>query len=90
VTICALAGFVVMRCTDPDGSRSHIGALLLGYYTDDKSGRAGFGSEPNRMFGPGKTSLAHDGSSVAAGAPMPGFRRPCAVNQICALESSPQ
>ncbi len=50
MTICALAGFAVMRCTDPDGSRSHIGALLLGYYTDDKSGRAGFGSEPNRMF----------------------------------------
>ena len=33
--------------TDPEGSRSHIGALLLGYYTDDGllhyAGRAGTG-----------------------------------------------
>jgi bifunctional non-homologous end joining protein LigD len=33
--------------TDPDGSRSHIGALLLGYYTEDGrlhyAGRAGTG-----------------------------------------------
>jgi ATP-dependent DNA ligase len=27
--------FVVVGWTDPEGSRSHIGALLLGYYTDD-------------------------------------------------------
>ena len=25
--------FVVVGWTDPEGSRSHIGALLLGYYT---------------------------------------------------------
>ena len=37
----------VVGWTDPEGSRSHIGALLLGYYTDDgrlhHSGRAGTG-----------------------------------------------
>jgi DNA ligase D-like protein (predicted ligase) len=27
--------FVVVGWTDPEGSRSHIGALLLGYYTED-------------------------------------------------------
>ena len=26
---------MVVGWTDPEGSRSHIGALLLGYYTDD-------------------------------------------------------
>lgn len=39
--------FVVVGWTDPEGSRSHIGALLLGYYTDDGNlhyaGRAGTG-----------------------------------------------
>ena len=39
--------FVVVGWTDPTGSRSHIGALLLGYYTDDGrllyAGRAGTG-----------------------------------------------
>jgi bifunctional non-homologous end joining protein LigD len=39
--------FVVVGWTDPEGSRSHIGALLLGYYTEDSSllyaGRAGTG-----------------------------------------------
>jgi bifunctional non-homologous end joining protein LigD len=37
----------VVGWTDPEGSRSHIGALLLGYYTDDGgllyAGRAGTG-----------------------------------------------
>ena len=27
--------FVVVGWTDPEGSRSHIGALLLGYYAHD-------------------------------------------------------
>ena len=27
--------FVVVGWTDPEGSRSHIGALLLGYHTKD-------------------------------------------------------
>jgi ATP-dependent DNA ligase len=39
--------FVVVGWTDPEGSRSHIGALLLGYYADDGrlryAGRAGTG-----------------------------------------------
>jgi bifunctional non-homologous end joining protein LigD len=39
--------FVVVGCTDPAGSRSHFGALLLGYYTEDGrllyAGRAGTG-----------------------------------------------
>ena len=36
-----------MGWTDPEGSRRHIGALLLGYYTEDGrlhyAGRAGTG-----------------------------------------------
>jgi DNA ligase D-like protein (predicted ligase) len=39
--------FLVVGWTDPAGSRSHIGALLLGYYTEDGhlhyAGRAGTG-----------------------------------------------
>jgi bifunctional non-homologous end joining protein LigD len=39
--------FVVVGWTDPEGSRLHIGALLLGYYTEDGglryAGRAGTG-----------------------------------------------
>ena len=39
--------FVVVGWTDPEGSRRHIGALLLAYYTDDGrlhyAGRAGTG-----------------------------------------------
>jgi ATP-dependent DNA ligase len=39
--------FVVVGWTDPEGSRQHIGALLLGYYTEDGrlhyAGRAGTG-----------------------------------------------
>jgi DNA ligase D-like protein (predicted ligase) len=39
--------FVVVGWTDPEGSRPHLGALLLGYYTDDSkliyAGRVGTG-----------------------------------------------
>jgi ATP-dependent DNA ligase len=39
--------FVVVGWTDSEGSRPHLGALLLGYYTDDGkliySGRVGTG-----------------------------------------------
>lgn len=39
--------FVVVGWTDPEGSRSHIGALLLGYYTEEGrvhyAGRVGTG-----------------------------------------------
>ena len=41
----ALTARRVVGWTDPEGSRSHIGALLLGYYSDDGlshyAGRAG-------------------------------------------------
>ena len=39
--------FIVVGWTDPEGSRPHLGALLLGYYTDDGklvyAGRVGTG-----------------------------------------------
>jgi ATP-dependent DNA ligase len=48
---------VVVGWTDPTGSRPHIGALLVGYYTDDGrqhyAGRAGTGmtgAELKRLF----------------------------------------
>jgi ATP-dependent DNA ligase len=34
-TTAAREEFVVVGWTDPEGSQQHIGALLLGYYTDD-------------------------------------------------------
>ena len=50
--------FVVVGWTDPAGSRSHIGALLLGYYTEDGklhyAGRVGTGmtdAELRRLAG---------------------------------------
>jgi ATP-dependent DNA ligase len=41
--------FVVVGWTDPEGSREHIGALLLGYYTEDGRlhGHNGEGAEAN-------------------------------------------
>jgi bifunctional non-homologous end joining protein LigD len=45
--------FVVVGWTDPEGSRRHIGALLLGYYTDDGrlhyAGRAGTGMNDREL-----------------------------------------
>ena len=45
--------FVVVGWTDPEGSRQHIGALLLGYYTDDGrlhyAGRAGTGMNDREL-----------------------------------------
>src|SRR5258708_22117482 len=39
--------FVIVGWSDPEGSRPHLGALLLGYYTDDGkliyAGRVGTG-----------------------------------------------
>jgi bifunctional non-homologous end joining protein LigD len=50
--------FVVVGWTDPEGSRAHIGALLLGYYAEDGrllyAGRAGTGmnaAELKRLAG---------------------------------------
>ena len=45
--------FVVVGWTDPEGTRPHLGALLLGYYTDDGrliyAGRVGTGM-PDRVL----------------------------------------
>ena len=45
--------FVVVGWTDPERSRQHIGALLLGYYTDDGrlhyAGRAGTGMNDREL-----------------------------------------
>jgi bifunctional non-homologous end joining protein LigD len=45
--------FVVVGWTDPGGSRSHFGALLLGYYTEDGrlvyAGRAGTGFKEKEL-----------------------------------------
>jgi len=45
--------FVVVGWTDPTKSRPHIGALLLGYYTEDGrlhyAGRAGTGMTPKEL-----------------------------------------
>ena len=44
---------MVVGWTDPTGSRPHIGALLLGYYTDDGrlkyAGRAGTGIKDSEL-----------------------------------------
>ena len=43
--------FVVVGWSDPEGLRPHLGALLLGYYTDDSkltyAGRVGTGMPVN-------------------------------------------
>ena len=65
--------FVVVGWTDPEGSRSHIGALLLGYYTDDGrlhyAGRVGTGlteKELKRLAGELKPSNGEDASCRTA------------------------
>jgi ATP-dependent DNA ligase len=46
-------GIFVVGWTDPEGSRPHIGALRLGYYTDDGrlhyAGRAGTGMNLQKL-----------------------------------------
>ena len=63
--------FVVVGWTDPEGSRSHIGALLLGYYTDDGrlhyAGRAGTGMTDERTQAPGRGTGDAAGTEDAAG-----------------------
>jgi ATP-dependent DNA ligase len=73
------AEFLVVGWTDPEGSRSHIGALLLGYYTDDGrllyAGRAGTGYDgqgaeaPTR--GAGAAKCGEDASRRTAAARQP-------------------
>ena len=46
--------FVIVGWSDPEGSRPYLGALLLGYYTDDGkltyAGRVGTGMPASRFF----------------------------------------
>jgi bifunctional non-homologous end joining protein LigD len=50
--------FVIVGWTDPEGSRPHLGALLLGYFTDDRkliyAGRVGTGMVSIRWRGRGR------------------------------------
>ena len=72
--------FVVVGWTDPEGSRQHIGALLLGYYTDNGSlryaGRAGTGitdKELKRLAGvlaPLRAAKMPPGRAAASGQPL--------------------
>jgi bifunctional non-homologous end joining protein LigD len=69
--------FVVVSWTDPEGSRSHIGVLLLGYYTDDGrllyAGRAGTGitdKELKRLAGVLKPLAAAPRRATAARQPV--------------------
>ena len=54
--------FVVVGWTDPEGSRRHLGALLLGYYTDDGrliyAGRVGTGM-PDKVLADLRRRLGH-------------------------------
>ena len=62
--------FVVVGWTDPEGSRQHIGALLLGYYTEDGrlhyAGRAGTGMTSEGTEAPGRSAGAAAGAADAA------------------------
>jgi bifunctional non-homologous end joining protein LigD len=53
--------FVVVGWTDPEGSRPHLGALLLGYYSDDRkliyAGRVGTGM-PDKVLADLRRRLA--------------------------------
>jgi DNA ligase D-like protein (predicted ligase) len=67
--------FVVVGWTDPEGSRPHLGALLLGYYTDDGkliyAGRVGTGM-PDKVLADLRRRLeplARAGSPLSASPP---------------------
>ena len=67
--------FVVVGWTDPEGSRPHLGALLLGYYTDDGkliyAGRVGTGM-PDKTLADLRRKLEPIGeSSMPLAAPPP-------------------
>ena len=67
--------FVVVGWTDPEGSRRHIGALLLGYYTEDGrldyAGRARHRHERSRTEAPGRSAGAAAGAEDASCRPTP-------------------
>ena len=60
--------------TDPDDSRSHLGAMLLGYYTDDGrslfAGRAGTGMTDKELPSQGAGTTADTEDALAE--PPPG------------------
>ncbi|GEP61715.1 hypothetical protein [Reyranella soli] len=62
--------FVVVGWTDPEGSRSHIGALLLVYYTDDGrlhyAGRVGTGMTEEGAEAAGWSTGAAEGGEDTA------------------------
>jgi bifunctional non-homologous end joining protein LigD len=71
----------VVGWTDPEGTRSHLGALLLAYYTGDcwliYAGRTGTGM-PDKVFGDPRRSLAplsHTQSPLSVLPPRKGGRR---------------
>jgi DNA ligase D-like protein (predicted ligase) len=81
--------FVVVGWTDPEGSRPHLGALLLGYYADDGrliyAGRVGTGmpakvlADLRRRLGP----LARTSSPLSAPPPRTTrFGSPLVLSQV--------
>ena len=81
--------FVVVGWTDPEGSRPHLGALLLGYYTDDGkliyAGRVGTGmsdkvlADLRRRLEP----LARTSSPLSAPPPRKtGFGSPLVLSRV--------
>ena len=67
--------FVVVGWTDPEGSRQHIGALLLGYYTKDGrlhyAGRAGTGMNDRELERLAGTLSPLQAPKMALAAPPP-------------------
>jgi len=78
--------FVVVGWTDPEGSRPHLGALLLGYYTDEGrliyAGRVGTGM-PDKVLGDLRRRLEPLASgSTPLSAPPPSAATKIAVNSL--------
>jgi hypothetical protein len=72
--------FVVVGWTDPAGSRSHIGALLLGYYTEDgrlhHAGRAGTGMTTKEIKRLAEVLAPRQVARAPGAAPPPSRDRP--------------
>ena len=64
--------FVIVGWSDPEGSRPHLGALLLGYYADDgkliNAGRVGTGM-PVKVLAPPRPAGPQDIASERSAAP---------------------
>jgi len=81
--------FVIVGWTDPEGSRSSLGSLLLGYYTDDGkliyAGRAGTGMTESELRGLLKKlgPLASDKMSVDVPPPKTSrFGKPLVLTRV--------